>query len=199
MGLVRTRKATDRARHTHILETADGGIFQDAGRNRPSKAHSLTGTGRGVCQDTERNRPSKVHPQTRNSRGWDFSECGKKPSERGALTLWRRQWRDLSGHRKKPRAPTKLGALTSWWQREQLVRTLKETDRAKHTHELETAEGETCQNKERNRPTEAHSRTGDSGRGTCQLTETNRASEVHSRTGNSRRRDLSGHGNKPTE
>ena len=44
------------------------------------------------------------------------------------------------------------GALTFWKrQREGLVRTQKETDRARHTHVLETAEGGTCQDTQMNR------------------------------------------------
>ena len=44
----------------------------------------------------------------------------------------------MSGQGKKP---TKQGALTPWkQQREELVRTLNETNRARHTHHLETAE-----------------------------------------------------------
>ena len=73
--------------------------------------------------------------------------------------------------------PTDRGALTSWrQQREGLVRTRKEADRPRRTHKLETAEGGTCQDMERNRPTEAHSHPGDG-----------------------RRRDLSGHEKKPTD
>ena len=44
---------------------------------------------------------------------------------------------------------------------EGLVRTPKESDRPRHTHFLETADRGTCQDTERIRPTEAHSRTGD--------------------------------------
>ena len=95
-GLVRTRKQTDRGRRTHILETREGGICQDMERNRPTEAHSHAGDGRGR----------------------DLSGHGKKPTDRGALTSWRRQ-------------------------REGLVRTRNETDRATGmgTHILENAEG----------------------------------------------------------
>ena len=52
---------------------------------------------------------------------------------------------------------TEQGALTLWrWQREGLVRTQKETDRARRTNHLETAEGGTSQDTERNRPSEGH-------------------------------------------
>ena len=80
-----------------------------------------------------------------------MSGNGKKPTDRGALTLWRRQ-------------------------REELVRTQKETDRPRRTHKLETAEG-----------------------GTCQDTESNRSTEAHSHPGDDRGRNLSGHGKKPTD
>ena len=70
--------------------------------------------------------------------------------------------RDLSGHGKKQ---TEQGALTSWRrQREGLVRIRKETDRSRCTHKLETAEGGTCQDRERNRPSELDLLPGD-GRG----------------------------------
>ena len=102
---MRIQKETKRARHTHVLETAERGTW---------------------------------------------SGHGNKPTEQGTLTTWRSQ-------------------------RERLVRTGKETARARHTHVLETAEVRTCQDTERNEPSEAHSRPGD-GRG----------------------RDLSGHGKEQT-
>jgi len=43
---------------------------------------------------------------------------------------------------------------------EGLVRTWKETDLARHTHQLEMAEGGTCQDTERNRPSKVHSLSG---------------------------------------
>jgi len=105
----------------------------------------------GTSQDTERKQPSKAHSLPGDSRG-----------------------RDKLGHRKKV---TKQGALTSWrWQSEGQVRTRKESDQARHTHFLETAEG-----------------------GTSQDTETKQPSKVHSQTGDGRGRDKSGHGNKATK
>ena len=44
--------------------------------------------------------------------------------------------------------------------REGLVRTRKEIDRVRVTHFLETAEGGTCQDTERNRQSEGHSLPG---------------------------------------
>ena len=104
----------------------------------------------GTCQDTERNRPSKAHSRSRDGRGRDLSRYGKKKTKQGALTLWRQQ-------------------------REGLVRTGKEKDRARGTHILEMVEGWTCQDMEGNRLTEAHSPPG-----------------------NGRGRDLSGYGKKLT-
>ena len=198
-GLVRARKEKDRARGTHRLEVAEGRTCQDTERNRPSKAHSLSGDGRQR----------------------DLSGHGKKKTDRGALTNWRRH-------------------------RARLVRTRNETDRQRQTHCLETAEGEACQDAERNRQRKAHSPTG-GGRGrdlsghekkpteqgpltpwrrqreglvrtrketnrargthrletaqrwTCQDMERNRPSKAHSLSGDGRGRDLSGHEKKPTE
>ena len=99
----------------------------------------------------ERTQLAEAHSHAGDGRRRDLSEHGKKPTDRSALTAWRRQ-------------------------REGLVRTRKETDQPRHTHILETAVEETCQNTERNRPTEAHSHPGD-GRG----------------------RDLSGNRKKPAE
>ena len=68
----------------------------------------------------------------------------------------------MSSHRTKP---TNRGTLTPWrWQKERLVRTWNETNRARHTDILETAEGGTCHDTERNRQRKAHSLSGD-GRG----------------------------------
>ena len=92
----------------------------------------------GTCQDPERNRP-KGHSPTRDSSERDLSGHGKKPTDRGTLTNWRQQ-------------------------REGLVRTQKENNRLRRAHILETTEGGTCQDMERNRLIEAHSPTGDRGR-----------------------------------
>ena len=151
-----------------------------------------------TCKDTQGNRPTEVHSLSGDGR-----------------------WRGLSGHTRKP---TDRGPLTNWRRRrEGLVRKRKETDRLRPTHKLETAEGGTCQDTQGNRPTEAHSRSGDSrgrdlsghtrkptdfrhthfletaeGR-SCQDTQGNRLTEAHSQTGDGRGRDLSGHARKPTD
>ena len=151
-GLVRTRNKTDRARPTHFLEAAE----------------------RGICQDTERNRPNGAHSLSGDSRGRYLSRHGNKPRERGALTSWRGQ-------------------------REGLVGTRKRTDRVRRTHILETVERGTCQDtEETDRAMHTHClETADGG--TCQDTERNRPSKAHSHTGNSRGRDLSGHRKKTTD
>ena len=119
--------------------------------DRARRTHVLKTADGGTCQDTERNQPSKVHSPTGDSRGRDLSGHGKKPTEQGTLTCWSRQ-------------------------REGLVGTWKEIDQARRTHSLETVEGGTCQDNERNRLIKAHSLSGDG-----------------------RLRGLSGHGKKPTE
>ena len=149
-----------------------------------------------TCQDTERNRPSKGHSLPGDSRGRDLSGHEKKPTEPEALTSWRRQTKEL-------------------------VNTRKEIVLARGTHVLETAEGGTCQDTEKNRmskleqgsltfwrqqreglvrtqkETDRARRTHSletAERQTCQDRERNRMSKEHSRPGDSRGRDLSGHG-----
>ena len=174
-----------------------------------------------ACQDMERNRPSKAHSLSGGGRGRDLSGQGKKPTERGTLTLWR-------------------------WQKVGLVRIWKEIERARRTHFLEVAVGGTCQDTKRNRPSEAHSlpvggsgsdmsghgnKTTDRGAltswswqwerpvrtwkqterarcthflevavgGTCQDTKIDRLSDAHSLPGGGSERDLSGHRMQPSE
>ena len=127
----------------------------------------------------------------------------------------------MSGHGKNQ---TDRRALTSWrQQRKTLVRTRKGTDRPTSTHFLETAERGRCQDTERNRPTDAHSLSGDGrGRnlsghgkkhinqhthqletvegGTCQATERNRPTNAHSQTGGAERGNCQKiERNKPTD
>ena len=114
--LVRTQKGTDQTRGTHQLETAEVRTCQDTERSRLSEGDSLPGPGNGrglvrirkeasrakcthqletaeggTCQDMERNRPSEGHSHPEDGRRRDLSGHGKKPTKRGALTLWRRQ------------------------------------------------------------------------------------------------------------
>ena len=221
-GLVRTWKKTDRPRCTHQLETAEGGTCQGTERNRPTEVHSHSGGGRGrylsghgrkptdrgaltswrrqkealvrtrkeidqsrrthlletaeeeTCRDMKRNRPIEVHSPTGDGRGRDFSGHGKKPTGRGALTSWRRQREGLVRPWKETDRPRCTHILEMG--EGGLVRTWKEIDQSRCTHFLETAEGGTCQDMERNRPTEVHSLARD-GRGM----------------------DVSGHGKKSTD
>ena len=164
---------SDRARHTHKLGTVEGRNCQDTERNQPSEAYSQTGDNSG--RDSSRHRPSEVHLRSGDGRGRDLSGHRKQQTEQGVLTPWRRQrWR--------------------------LVRTRKETDRAKPTHKLETAEGVTCQDTERtDRAWRTHSLETAEGR-TCQDTERTRTSEVHSLSGDGRGRGMSGmERNRPSE
>ena len=99
-----------------------------------------------IDQDKERKRSSKGHSLPEDDRRRDLSEHGnlKKTSENKALTSYRRQ-------------------------RDGPVRTREESDRARGTDELETAEGETCQDIERKRPNEEHSLPGDSRGGLVRI------------------------------
>ena len=119
--------------------------------DRGKDTHALETAEGATCQDTETNRSREGHSLSGDRRGSDLSGHGNKSTEGRTLTNWRRQ-------------------------RERLVRTRKQIDRGKDTHSLETVEGATCQDMERNRPREGHSQTGDV-----------------------RGSDLSGHGNKSTE
>ena len=172
-GLVKTWKKIDQARGTHSLEIAEGGTCQDTEKNRLSEGHSLAGDGRGrnlsrhrkklteqvaltlwrwqreglvktwkkidqarsthslemaegvTCQDTEKNRLSEGHSLAGDGKGRNLSGHENKPTKRGSLTFWRQQ-------------------------RKGLVRTWKQTDRARDTHQLKTAVGGIYQDTERN-------------------------------------------------
>jgi hypothetical protein len=129
--LVRAWKETDRARRTHVLETAAarGRDLSGHGKkptergaltfwrrrrkglvrirkeiDRARRTHQLETAEEGTCQDTERNRPRKAHSLPRDGRGRNLSGHGKNPTERGILAG------DGSG------------------QRERIVRTQKETN-----------------------------------------------------------------------
>jgi hypothetical protein len=119
--------------------------------NRARGTHFLERASEGTSQDTERIWPCEGHSLPGDHTGRDKSGHGKNPTERGALTSWRPHW-------------------------EGQVMTRKESDRARHTHELEKALGGTSQDIERIRPSKAHSLPGD-------------------RIG----RDKSGHGKNPTK
>ena len=106
-------------RHTHFLETAEGGTCQATETKRPSEEHSLPGWRRETCQDTERNQQSEAHSRTGHRRGRHPSGHSKKETKRDTLTSWRRQ-------------------------RQEPVKTQKDIGRARRTHFLETGEAGTC-------------------------------------------------------
>ena len=84
---VSTRKESDQARGTHILETASGGATQETERIRPSKGHSRTGyESGGTTQDMERIGPSEGHSHTREGIGMDKSGQRNNRTEQGAHT-----------------------------------------------------------------------------------------------------------------
>ena len=142
---------------------------------RAHEGYSLPGENRGgIGDDTERNRPTEAHSPSGDGRGRELSGHGKKSTDRGALTHWRRQREGFVRTRKETDRPRRTHILKTV--EEGLVKTRKEIDRPRRTHILETAKGGTCQDTETNRPTEAHSLSGDG-----------------------RRRDLSGHARKPTD
>ena len=162
-GLVRTRKEIDGARHTHLLETAEGGTCQntDTERERASEAHSHPKDSRwrtcqdtkrtdrakhchqletvegGTCQDTEINRPREAHSHSGGGRGrgWTCQDMERnRPSEAHPPTRYNKG-RDLSGrgHRKRV------------------------SERARRTHILKTAEGRLVRT--RKEPTERNTLT----------------------------------------
>ena len=90
----------------------------------------------GTNQDMKGNQPSEANAQSGDDGGKDLSGHRRIPNERGELTNWRRPG-------------------------EGLVRIQNENDVAKYTNFLETAEGETCQDSERNRPSDVHLLPGD--------------------------------------
>jgi len=104
--------------------------------------------------------------------------------------------RGKSMHRKKA---TKQEALTSWRRkRKRQVRTLKESDQARGTYFLETAEGGTSQHmKESDQARTTHILETPEG-GTSQGTERKPPSERHSHPRDGRGRDKSGHWKKAT-
>ena len=59
-GQVRTQKANNRERTTHILETAEGETSQDMEGNRLGEGHSQTGNRRMRCQSGRINKLAGV-------------------------------------------------------------------------------------------------------------------------------------------
>ena len=80
-GQVRTRRETDRAMRTHVLEAAQ----------------------RGTSQDTERNRQSEAYSPPGDRTGKDKSGHEKKLTEQGVLTSWRPQREEQARKMKRGR------------------------------------------------------------------------------------------------
>src|SRR6267142_290652 len=69
------------------------------------------------------------------------------------------RWMDKSGHGKNP---TEQGALTNWRaQTDRQFRTQEESNQARGTHRLESADEWTSQDTERTQLSEGHSQTGE--------------------------------------
>ena len=103
---------------THILEATERGSGQDTEKNGPIEGHSQPGDGRAegeTCQNMERNRPSKGHSHPGDGRGRDLSGHGKKLTERGVLTNWKRQRGEFVRTREKI---DRARVLTNWRRRE---------------------------------------------------------------------------------
>ena len=161
---------------THILETASGGTSQDTERIPPSEGHSLTGDG------IER----------------DESEHRKNPTERGALTFWRRHREGqvrIQRHSHRARR-THILEMESGGTRQE---TQKESHRERGTHILETASGETRQDTETIPPREGHSHPGDDIGRDRSGHKTIPPSEGHSHAGDGIGRNRSGYKKNPTE
>ena len=107
----------------------------------------------------ERKQLSKEHSQTGDGRGRDKSGHGGKATEQGALTFWRWQRR---ASQDMERMQLSKGHSQTTWKREGQVRTQKECNQARGTHQLETAEGGTSQDMERKQLSKGHLHPGDS-------------------------------------
>src|SRR6266850_2096719 len=129
----------------------DGQVRTRKESKRVRGTHFLESADGRTSQDMEGIRASKGHSRPGKHRRMDKSGHGRNTSKRGALTYWRVQ---TDGQ----------------------VRTRKESEQARGTHFLESADGWTSQDMEGIR-----------------------ASEGHSRTGERRQTDKSGHGRNPSE
>ena len=127
------KKPSEQGVLTSWRQLREGLVRTQKEKHRSRRTHweSLETPKGRTCQDMERNRLSEAHPLAEDGRGRDSSRHRKKPTEQGALTSLRRQ-------------------------REGFFRIQNENDRARHTHHLEMAEGETYQDTERRKPSEGH-------------------------------------------
>ena len=196
-GTCQTRKETDRGTLTNWRWQRDRCVRTRKETDRPRRTHQLETTEGGTCQDTQTNRPTEAHSPTGNGRRRDLSGHRKKPIDRGALTIWRRQREGLVMIRKETDRPRHTHQLET--AEGGTCQDTQRTDRPRRTHILETAEGGACQDTQRNRPTEAHSLPGGgTGRDLSEHAK-NRQAEARSHPGDSRGRKLSGQGKKQTD
>ena len=115
---------TDRGPLTSWRRQTEGLIRTPKESDRPRPTHALETVDRGTRQDTKRIQPTEARSHSGDGRQRDLSGHGKNPTDRGPLTSWR-------------------------WQTEELVRTPKESDRPRPTHQLETADRGTYQDTKR--------------------------------------------------
>jgi hypothetical protein len=164
--------------------------------DRARGTHSLETASGGTCQDTERIRPSEGNSPTGDSIGRNKSGHEMNPTERGALTNWRpHRMGQVRTRNESDRARGTHQLETAW---EGQVRTWNESDRSRGTHILETASGEVRTRKESDQARGTHILETASG-GTSQDTERIRPSEGYSPTGDGIGRDKLGHGKNPTK
>ena len=130
------KKSTDRWALT-LWRRQREGLVRTRKKSTKRETNFLKTAEGGTCQDTEEIDRLR-HSLPGDGRESDFSGHPTKPTEPGPLTNWRRQ-------------------------REGLVRTPKGIDSSMGAHHLKTTEGATCQDIERNRPSEVHSLPGDGG------------------------------------
>lgn len=117
-GQVRTQNENEEVRHTHKLESAEGGSGQDP-EGGVDLRHSLSGEGRERYKLGHGNKVSEQGaPTSWTEQGRDESVSRKQAggvevSEQKALTNWKWQREPTSQDRKSKRESTRR-ALTSW-------------------------------------------------------------------------------------
>ena len=111
------KKLTERRALTLWRQNHERPVRTRKQTDRAMRTHQLETASGETCQGTETNRSSDAHSLSRDGIGMDLSGHGKKTTERCSLTSWRRH-------------------------RDGLVRTQKQPDRARRTHQLETESGD---------------------------------------------------------
>jgi hypothetical protein len=129
------KRESEKARGTHFLSSSDGWTSQDL-TPRESKrargAYFLSSADEGTSQDTHKKRESEAH---------------SLPVKHRCM--------DMSGHQKKPRGPEALTPCRI--QREGQVRTTRESERARETHQLSSTVGRISRDTMKGRESEGHS------------------------------------------